>query len=855
MVKVSDLEYNYGHIVTSGDGVAIVSLHTAEDLAGNVVVSAPTSGASFVVDNSGPVFSSIDPQDSDNVNALVVSYTLNEELMNGTITWSRTGGTADAGGSPPGIHTQTLSGSELLAGSHNSITLTNAPTLIAGTVYSIDFNGSDLAGNTSSPVTVINVMHTEPVDLTTGLVAYYPFSGNAKDSTVNGYDGTVNGPILTVDRFGIVDSAYDFDGVDDYIQVPVLFTGDQDPLTYSVWIKLIWKESSNMNIYGEINGNFVRNHFSIGLPAGEAGYLSFEQFYPSGENVQYDYNLKDQENQWVHLIVKKENDLVGFYVNGQLIAELNHTETYSSGAPTIAAIGNRQYNSSWSYSGSAYVFKGVIDDIRIYNRALSEAEITALYQENGWDGTIAPILNNLNISAFDSTTITIDQPTFDTVGNPTPTTMAYVGLDGTISVDGGGVVTNSMASQDVSSGGYTFTGLTAGVTYRIIVVSDNAKGHSVKEVVQSTLIPTFSKFIGGSNSDGAYHITKTNDNHYFLVGTSKSFGSSRGMQYGLKVDLDGNVVWQDTYGGSDLAQGLMGIQKADNSFAIIGNTTETDAWLDFRFTIINTDGSENSNFKYASGKDETGYYLLETSDSGFLMSGHKDLWGSPQVYYVKTNSTGTKLWDKSFGQSSANNINVMASFLDETASGYIGIGYTYRDATQKEDAFIQLLNKSTGTISWSKYFGNTYNNQVICASKTNDNGYILSGQTETASTSLDVWLVKLDSGGNEQWQKTFGGVSDDTIHPYSSGCVKQTSDNGYILLGTTESYGTGGKDFYLIKTDSTGTESWYKTFGTIDDEMGMSLELTNDGGYILVGTSTNNSGDIWLLKVNQNGDL
>ena len=99
--------------------------------------------------------------------------------------------------------------------------------------------------------------------------------------------------------------------------------------------------------------------------------------------------------------------------------------------------------------------------------------------------------------------------------------------------------------------------------------------------------------------------------------------------------------------------------------------------------------------------------------------------------------------------------------------------------------------------------------------------------------SCDFWLVKTDANGNKEWNKTFGGTDPDWARS-----VQQTSDGGYIIAGLTESYGAGSHDFWLIKTDSNGNKEWDKTFGGIGYDEAYSVQQTSDGGYILVGSTT-----------------
>ncbi|UCD21427.1 MAG: hypothetical protein JSW22_05060 [Chloroflexota bacterium] len=155
--------------------------------------------------------------------------------------------------------------------------------------------------------------------------------------------------------------------------------------------------------------------------------------------------------------------------------------------------------------------------------------------------------------------------------------------------------------------------------------------------------------------------------------------------------------------------------------------------------------------------------------------------------------------------------------------------------------------------AWSNTFGGSSDDYALSVQQTSDGGYIMAGSTESyGAGGADVWLIKTDSSGNEMWNKTFGGASDDS--GYSVG---QTSDGGYIIAGSTYSYGVGDSDMWLIKTDSSGNVAWNKTFGTPYEDHGNSVQQTSDGGYIVAGwTYSAGAGDsdVWLIKINPLGD-
>ena len=117
----------------------------------------------------------------------------------------------------------------------------------------------------------------------------------------------------------------------------------------------------------------------------------------------------------------------------------------------------------------------------------------------------------------------------------------------------------------------------------------------------------------------------------------------------------------------------------------------------------------------------------------------------------------------------------------------------------------------------------------------------------------DFWILKLDSNGNTNWTKTFGGTSSDQANS-----IQQTSDGGYIVAGTTQSLGAGSSDFWILKLDTNGDTNWTKTFGGSDWDTANSVQQTSDGGYIVAGTTRSFGAgdyDFWILKLDTNGNM
>jgi hypothetical protein len=185
--------------------------------------------------------------------------------------------------------------------------------------------------------------------------------------------------------------------------------------------------------------------------------------------------------------------------------------------------------------------------------------------------------------------------------------------------------------------------------------------------------------------------------------------------------------------------------------------------------------------------------------------------------------------------------------------GYIVAGSTYSFGAGDYDIFL-IKTDANGNIQWAKTYGGTDGDIAWSVQQTLDGGYIVAGWTNSfGAGGVDVFLIKTDANGNIQWAKTYGGTGYDLAYS-----VQQTSDGGYIAASWTDSFGAGIWDIFLIKTDANGNIQWAKTYGGTGEDLVSSVQQTSDGGYILAGWTTSfgaGSSDFFLIKTDANGNL
>jgi hypothetical protein len=212
---------------------------------------------------------------------------------------------------------------------------------------------------------------------------------------------------------------------------------------------------------------------------------------------------------------------------------------------------------------------------------------------------------------------------------------------------------------------------------------------------------------------------------------------------------------------------------------------------------------------------------------------------------VTTTNSQPITFQKTFGGS---DYDYGYSVQQTSDGGYIIAGFTSSFGANNGDVYI-VKTDANGDTLFTKTFGGSSYYYGPSVQQTSDGGYIIAGTTQSYS---DVYLIKTDANGNTFFTKTFGGSNSDW-----GSSVQQTSDGGYIIAGFTNSFGAGEEDVYLIKTDANGDTLFTKTFGGGRNDEGFSVQQTSDGGYIIAGfTWSFHAGnfDVYLIKTDANGD-
>jgi len=390
--------------------------------------------------------------------------------------------------------------------------------------------------------------------------------------------------------------------------------------------------------------------------------------------------------------------------------------------------------------------------------------------------------------------------------------------------------------------------LSALIIFFAVATTQYLSANNVSEITQTepTIYEEWNKTFGGPDYDTGYMVRQTNDGGYIIVGWTYSYVGNSNL-YIIKTDGNGNPQWMKSLGGDGYERGYCVQQTSDGGYIVVGYTTSygaggSDAWL----IKLDANGTVLWDRTFGGASSDNGYYVQQSDDGGYIIVGATVSYGAggADVWLIKTDSNGTEMWNKTFGTS----IYYEQGYVvyPSNDGGYMVFGRQQAD----NDEILVIKTDAQGNELWNKTFGGNDGEWLRTAYKTSDGGFILVGRTYSYGVNGDAYVIKLDAQGNMEWGKNYGGLDYDCGNG-----ITETSDGGYIIAGATKSYGAGYYDSWLIKIDTWGNMEWNLTFGGVENDTFAFIQQTSDGGYICVG-STQSYGagnyDVWLVKFGSN---
>jgi uncharacterized protein YunC (DUF1805 family) len=313
------------------------------------------------------------------------------------------------------------------------------------------------------------------------------------------------------------------------------------------------------------------------------------------------------------------------------------------------------------------------------------------------------------------------------------------------------------------------------------------------------------KNYGGIKADISAEVILSDEKNFIIVGETHSKGAGNSDAWVLKLDEEGNILWEKTYGG----------EENDGAFSIV-----------------------------------------ETEDHGYIICGYT--WskgkGKNDGWVFKIDHNGKVLWERTFGD---NSTDTLFSIIKSKDGEYAAIGRTNSKGAGNSDAWVLKLDEE-GNILWEKTYGGEENDGAFSIVETEDHGYIICGYTWSKGNGKDDgWVFKIDLNGKVLWERTFGEGDRDRLYSLIG-----DYDKGYVAVGYADrvfcSLCSEQGYVWVIKMDETGEQIWEKKFGGSTYDMAYDLIQHKEGGYVIVAKTKDKSKETsaaWLLKLDQKGNI
>ncbi|MBW8050317.1 MAG: T9SS type A sorting domain-containing protein [Cytophagales bacterium] len=331
-----------------------------------------------------------------------------------------------------------------------------------------------------------------------------------------------------------------------------------------------------------------------------------------------------------------------------------------------------------------------------------------------------------------------------------------------------------------------------------------------------------------------HSVKETLDKGYIVsAGTSDSLGTL-GIRL-IKINKYGDAIWVRTFGGmyEDYAGAV--IQNKDENYLVVGSKGNAPGGFGGDVWLIKTDKNGNLLWDKTYGwGDDAGLSIQQTNDDGYILGGWTTAGGILRLFLIKIDTSGVVQWQKRYGIGTWSTLNSVKQTPD---GGYIVGGALAKNTGTLDDVYA-MKTDSAGFIQWSKTFdgGMSYWDNGFAIDLTTDGGYIIAGYSNYYDwppfSNLDGFVIRLDASGNELWRKTFAYSGHDWFR-----AIHQLPDGGYIIAGSSDKDGTGNTDMWLLRLDENGDSLWSRRFGGGDGDDALDMQITNDNGYILCGST------------------
>ncbi len=355
----------------------------------------------------------------------------------------------------------------------------------------------------------------------------------------------------------------------------------------------------------------------------------------------------------------------------------------------------------------------------------------------------------------------------------------------------------------------------------------------------------FVKTYGGVKKDKAYGAVALKDGSALIVGSSKSFGKKREQMLITKLSPKGKTLFRAVYGEKKKDEGRAIAKTSDGNFIAVGysESYSKDGDKDLYVVKIAPTGHKIWSKVFGGDRDDEAFDVVGTGNGGALIVGTTESFGhgNKDVFILFIDKNGKEIWSKFLGGEDDD----VGYSVAITKGGFYVAGYTESFGSGGQDFFLLKYN-SKGKLQFTKVFGGDDDDQFKSVVATKDGGCAVAGFTKSFdSKHSDIDIIRYSKNGKILWHKIYGFKSKEWANS-----IITTKNGGFLVAGTTKSFGFGDYDFYMLELDSNGSSKWANVYGGGDRDIAHKVIALKDGSYLVVGeTESFGSGDYDFMEV------
>ena len=356
---------------------------------------------------------------------------------------------------------------------------------------------------------------------------------------------------------------------------------------------------------------------------------------------------------------------------------------------------------------------------------------------------------------------------------------------------------------------------------------------------------------GNTGNEAAYGIVPATGGGWAVAGSCASLvlGASGSDMCLVRLKADGTIDWYNLFGGIGSQEAHALVRTTDGGYLLAGYTFNAGTTADVLLVKTTSNGVQSWARSFGTSGDEAAYAVQQTSDGGYIVAGTTQAFGGDNrdFYLVKTLANGTVDWDQVFGAA----LDDLAFAVRQTSDGgYIVVGSTEVGSPSTTQIYV-VKTTAGGIAQWSYTYGGAGHDEAHDVLQTSDGGYLVVGATTPPTSSIsDVYIVKLYPNGVVQWTRTIGGTGSEVAQAITP------ITGGYIIAGKVAPAGIGQSDAYLLKVDALGNKVWSKRFGAANEDVAAGVQPAADGGFVLAGTTASygiGGTDMYVIKTDEFG--